>query len=113
MIPSASRSLTDPIGLKASIFTYRLTCGGASLLIRTTGVLPMVPRMLSNLRPMVEPPPLSVEPASLRRLPFRPEIHPAGQKYAVLNLEAIEKESSASLSRPLGRRRTQDFRDFI
>src|SRR5262245_33626921 len=76
MMPSASRSLTDPIGLNASIFTYRLTCGGASLLIRTTGVLPMVPRMLSNLRPIVEPPPLSVEPASLRRLPFRPEIPP-------------------------------------
>src|SRR2546423_6669715 len=49
MTPSARRSLTDPIGLNASIFTYKLTCAGASFLIFTTGVWPIVSRMLSNL----------------------------------------------------------------
>src|SRR6187551_562357 len=44
--PSASRSLTDPNGLKASILTNRLTPGGASRLIRTTGVLPTVQDVL-------------------------------------------------------------------
>ena len=46
--PSARRSLTEPSGLKASILTNRFTPGGASRLIRTTGVLPTVSRMLSN-----------------------------------------------------------------
>src|SRR5262249_26127345 len=45
--PSASRSLTEPNGLKASIFTNRFTPEGPSLLIFTTGVLPTVSRMLS------------------------------------------------------------------
>src|SRR5437588_7654325 len=49
MTPSARRSLTDPIGLNASILTYSFTCAGASLLILTTGVWPIVSRMLSNL----------------------------------------------------------------
>src|SRR5687768_4615403 len=47
MMPIASRSLTEAIGLKASHFTYMVTFDGASRLIRTTGVLPMVPRMFS------------------------------------------------------------------
>src|SRR5436190_4151522 len=47
--PSARRSFTEPSGLNASILTNRFTCAGASLLMRTTGVLPTVPRMLSNL----------------------------------------------------------------
>src|SRR5215217_3837130 len=47
--PIARRSLTEPSGLNASILTNRLTPGGASLLIRTTGVLPIVSRMLWNL----------------------------------------------------------------
>src|SRR5271166_4526491 len=51
--PSASRSLTEPNGLKASILTKSCTSGGASLPIRTTGVLPTVSRMFANLRPMV------------------------------------------------------------
>src|SRR5262249_51067784 len=45
--PSASRSLTEPNGLKPSIFTNRFTPGGPSLLIFTTGVLPTVSRILS------------------------------------------------------------------
>ena len=45
MTPSARRSLTEPSGLKASTLTNRLTPGGASRLIRTTGVLPTVSRM--------------------------------------------------------------------
>src|SRR5207253_5419145 len=49
MMPSASRSFTDPNGLKASILTYRFKFGGAMLLIFTTGVLPTVSRMLANL----------------------------------------------------------------
>src|ERR1700732_122151 len=48
MTPRAKRSLTDPMGLKASILTYRATCAGASFLILTTGVRPIVSRMLSN-----------------------------------------------------------------
>ena len=39
--------MTEPIGLNASIFTYKLILAGASLSIFTTGVLPMVPRILS------------------------------------------------------------------
>src|ERR1700677_1041791 len=50
MTPSARRSLTEPRGLKASILTKRLMPAGARWLMRTTGVLPTVPRMLSNLR---------------------------------------------------------------
>src|SRR6266404_5100252 len=48
MTPRAKRSLTDPIGLKASNLTYRATCAGASFFILTTGVRPIVSRMLSN-----------------------------------------------------------------
>src|SRR5262245_24522834 len=47
MIPIARRSFTEESGLKASHFTYSETSGGASLWILTTGVLPMVPRMVS------------------------------------------------------------------
>src|SRR5688572_25553856 len=47
--PSASRSFTEPSGLKASIFTYRSAPGGASLPIFTTGVLPIVSRMFAYL----------------------------------------------------------------
>ncbi len=47
--PSARRSLTEPSGLNASILTNRFTPGGASRLIRTTGVLPTVSRILLNL----------------------------------------------------------------
>src|SRR5262249_16713973 len=43
--PSASRSLTEPSGLNASTLAYRLTPSGASLLMRTIGVLPIVVRM--------------------------------------------------------------------
>src|SRR5262245_55452118 len=53
MTPSASRSLTEPNGLKASILTYRLMPGGANRLILTTGVLPTVSRMFWYLRPMI------------------------------------------------------------
>src|SRR5689334_8146214 len=56
MTPSASRSLTEPSGLNASILTNRFTSGGASLPIRTTGVLPTVSRIFANLRPMAFPP---------------------------------------------------------
>ena len=45
MTPSASRSFTEPSGLKASILTNRFTPSGARRLIRTTGVLPTVSRM--------------------------------------------------------------------
>ena len=44
--PSARRSLTEPSGLKASTLTYRFTPAGARRLMRTTGVLPIVSRML-------------------------------------------------------------------
>ena len=47
--PSARRSLTEPSGLKASILTNTFTPCGASLLIFTTGVLPIVSRMFANL----------------------------------------------------------------
>src|SRR2546423_1380999 len=50
MTPSARRSLTEPKGLNASILTKRFAPGGASRLIRTTGVLPTVSRMFWNLR---------------------------------------------------------------
>src|SRR5580704_4433708 len=53
--PSASRSLTEPRGLNASIFTNRFASGGASLLILTTGVLPIVSRMFPNRRPIRPP----------------------------------------------------------
>jgi len=43
----ARRSLTELSGLKNSHFTYIVTCGGAIRLMRTTGVRPMVFRMLS------------------------------------------------------------------
>ncbi len=46
MMPMASRSLTEASGLKASTFTYMSMPRGASLLIFTTGVRPMVSRML-------------------------------------------------------------------
>ncbi len=49
MTPSARRSFTEPSGLNASIFTKRFTPSGANRLIRTTGVLPTVSRMLWNL----------------------------------------------------------------
>src|SRR5579859_1964248 len=49
MTPSANRSLTEPSGLKASILTQTSTPSGASRLILTTGVRPIVPTMLSNL----------------------------------------------------------------
>ena len=52
MTPRARRSLTEPRGLNASIFTKRFTSGGESLPILTTGVFPIVSRMLSNLRPI-------------------------------------------------------------
>ena len=47
MIAIASRSLTDESGLKASHLTYIVAPAGASRWILTTGVLPIVPRMLS------------------------------------------------------------------
>ena len=47
MIANASRSLTECSGLNASIFTYIVTCFGAIRCSLTTGVLPMVSRMLS------------------------------------------------------------------
>src|SRR5262249_17448823 len=46
--PRAKRSLTDPKGLKASIFTKRFTPAGASLFIFTEGVLPTVSRIFWN-----------------------------------------------------------------
>src|ERR1700688_1886167 len=49
MTPSARRSLTEPSGLNASILTNRLMPFGPSLLILTTGVLPMVSRIFANL----------------------------------------------------------------
>src|SRR3989442_6809596 len=47
IIAIASRSFTELIGLNASHFTYIVTCAGARWLMRTTGVEPIVPRMLS------------------------------------------------------------------
>ena len=47
MIAIARRSFTDDSGLKNSHFTYISTCAGASRLMRTTGVRPIVARMLS------------------------------------------------------------------
>ena len=55
MTARAMRSLTDPIGLNDSTFTNRLTPAGASFRIRTTGVFPIVSRMLSNLAICVAP----------------------------------------------------------
>src|SRR3954451_10651263 len=52
MTPSASRSLTEPRGLKASILTKTFTPDGPRRLIRTTGVLPIVSLMLWYIRPM-------------------------------------------------------------
>src|SRR5438445_2450585 len=49
MMPSASRSLTEPIGLKASSLTNTFTSRGASFVKRTSGVFPIVPKTLSNL----------------------------------------------------------------
>jgi hypothetical protein len=43
MMPSARRSFTEDIGLKASSLAYMVTPLGASLLMRTIGVLPTVP----------------------------------------------------------------------
>ncbi len=43
----ASRSFTELSGLNDSHLTKRFTPGGASRLIRTTGVPPMVSRMLA------------------------------------------------------------------
>src|SRR3954464_9114238 len=64
--PSASRSLTEPSGLKASILTKRLTSGGASLPMRTTGVLPTVSRIFANL-PMAFSPKRLCAPRQRRR----------------------------------------------
>jgi hypothetical protein len=47
MIAMARRSLTDDAGLKNSHFTYIVTFCGASRLIFTMGVRPIVARMLS------------------------------------------------------------------
>jgi hypothetical protein len=47
MMAMARRSFTELIGLKYSHLTYICTCAGARRLMRTTGVRPMVPRMLS------------------------------------------------------------------
>ena len=47
MMAIARRSLTDDSGLKNSHFTYIVVPAGASRLMRTMGVRPMVPRMLS------------------------------------------------------------------
>src|ERR1700704_5309657 len=67
MTPSARRSLTEPSGLKASILTNRLMPFGPNLLMRTTGVLPMVPKILSNFA--IETSQVSVAPArEARRL---------------------------------------------
>ncbi len=46
IMASAMRSLTEPMGLKASTFTQRFTPSGASMSSLTSGVLPMVSRML-------------------------------------------------------------------
>ncbi len=47
MMPIARRSLTEESGLKNSHFTYIVTCFGAARWMRTIGVRPIVPRMLS------------------------------------------------------------------
>ena len=47
MMLTARRSFTEAAGLKNSALTYRRTCSGASRLIRTHGVSPMVSMMLS------------------------------------------------------------------
>ena len=46
MIAKASRSFTEPAGLNASTFTNISTCFGGIRLSRTTGVRPIVSRML-------------------------------------------------------------------
>src|SRR5690348_9383489 len=65
MTPSASRSLTDPRGLNASILTKRFTPLGASLLMRTIGVRPIVSRMLANFAITLPPRGLDVQCASV------------------------------------------------
>src|SRR5450755_527098 len=55
--PRAKRSLTDPRGLNASIFTNRLTPSGANFPILTTGVSPTVSRILLYLGRIGSPPP--------------------------------------------------------
>jgi hypothetical protein len=47
MMPIARRSLTEESGLKNSHFTYMVTFFGARRWMRTIGVFPIVPRMLS------------------------------------------------------------------
>ena len=47
MIAIARRSFTEDSGLKNSHFTYMVTFLGARRWMRTMGVLPIVPRMLS------------------------------------------------------------------
>src|SRR5207249_3551875 len=86
MTPSARRSLTEPSGLKASIFTNRFTSAGASLPILTTGVLPMVSRIFANL---------AMPPAPMPRRsgrPSRPALRRLGDRDRRLALQhqAIE-----------------------
>jgi hypothetical protein len=57
--------------LKASTFTYKFTDLGASRLIRTTGVLPTVSRMLWYLLPMVLTP--SCDSNCVFRMQFAPD----------------------------------------
>ena len=47
IIAIARRSFTEDSGLKNSHFTYMVTFLGARRWMRTMGVLPIVPRMLS------------------------------------------------------------------
>src|SRR3977135_2179838 len=72
--PSARRSFTEPSGLNASILTNRFTPAGPSLLMRTTGVLPTVSRMLSNLAMIVL---LKSAPRALFQQVFRLRHHAA------------------------------------
>src|SRR3954468_1559760 len=48
MTPRASRSLTEPSGLKASSLTKTSTSGGENFATLTTGVRPTVSRILLN-----------------------------------------------------------------
>src|SRR5579863_7583741 len=78
MTPRANRSLTEPMGLNASSFAYRATCAGASFRILTTGVRPIVSRMLLNRFLPVAPFPGKSTALECAGMSFAPEHRYAG-----------------------------------
>src|SRR5690349_20171892 len=95
MIAIARRSLTEPPGLKDSTFAYIVTCDGAMRLRRTTGVWPMVSRMLSWR--MGRSPggrgeqrsPRSVQDAGVARAPLSLVMGPGGQRVHGWGVDAL------------------------